>query len=55
MNICFFCSKEAYRGYEGNGDQRLWLCRDHWRMIGESFLEEFDDDGIISPVEWLDD
>lgn len=54
MYSCFFCSEPAERGYEGKGDQRLWLCSSHWRLIGETFIEEFEDAEIIAPVEFLD-
>ena len=55
MNTCFFCSEPAEHGYEGNGDQRLWLCSSHWRLIGETLIEEFEEAEIIAPVEFLDD
>ena len=55
MNICFFCSDPAEYGYEAGGDQRLWLCAGHWRLLGEFFIDAFEEADIIGRVEWLDD
>lgn len=54
MCSCFFCSEPAEHGFEGNGDQQLWLCAGHWRLIGEFFIESFEDAEIIAPVDFLD-
>ena len=58
MNTCFFCNAEGYRGYECEGEPRLWLCQSHWRLVGEFIVEEFEEEGLISlirEVTWQDD
>lgn len=55
MSTCFFCGAEGYRGYEGEGASRLWMCQSHWRLIGESFVEAFVKEGLIGEVDWRDD
>lgn len=55
MYSCFFCSEPAEYDYKGNGDHRLWLCTGHWHLMGEFFIEAFEEAAIIAPVEFLED
>lgn len=52
---CFFCLEPAEHGYEGHDDQPLWLCSGHWRLIGETLIEEFEEAEIIASVEFVDE
>jgi hypothetical protein len=53
-STCFFCSDPACYGYESDS-HHLWLCQSHWRLIGETLIDEFEEEGLIDPVQFLDD
>jgi hypothetical protein len=51
---CFFCEGLPHAGYESN-DRFLWLCKDHWRIIANTMVDELEESGIIRYVVYDDE